>query len=84
MKHANKKEVNIQIFGLHPDTKDEAVIRYLNAHGKVDTKVPVIYGVYPGSSGSTLLAGKRNGNRIYSMEVTKNIGSTHFIDGEKV
>ena len=83
IKHANRKEVNVQIFGLHPDTKDEAVIRYLNAHGKVDVKIPVIYGIYPGNSGS-LLAGKRNGNRTYSMEVTKNIGSTHVIDGEKV
>ena len=26
-KHASKKEVNVQIFGLHPDTKDEVVIR---------------------------------------------------------
>ena len=83
IKHANKKEVNVQIYGIHPDTKDEAVVRYLNAHGKVDTKIGVTYGIYPGNSGS-LLAGKRNGNRTYSMEVTKNIVSTHIIEGEKV
>ena len=84
MKHVSKREVNVQVFGLHPDTKDQAVLRYLNAHGIVNTKVPVTYGVYPGIPGSSLLAGKRNGNRIYSMEVKKNIGNTHIIDGEKV
>jgi hypothetical protein len=80
----NQREVNIQVFGLHPNTKDEAVRRYLNAHGQVNTKQPVTYGVYPGVSGSSLLAGKRNGNRIYSMAVKRNIGNTHMIDGEKV
>ena len=84
IKPVNKREVNVQVFGLHPDTKDDAVIRYMNAHGKVNAKQPVTYGVYPGASGSSLLAGKRNGNRIYSMEVTRNIGSAHIIDGEKV
>ena len=84
VKPVNKREVNIQVFGLHPDTKDEAVIRYLSAHGKINTKLPVTYGVYPGAPGSSLLAGKRNGNRTYSMEVKKNIGSSHIIDGEKV
>ena len=58
-KHANKKEVQVQVFGLHPDTKNETVIRYLNAHGQVDIKSPVKYGVYPGVPGSTLLAGKK-------------------------
>ena len=84
IKPVNQREVNVQVFGLHPDTKDEAVIRYLNAHGQVNIKQPVAYGVYPGASGSSLLAGKRNGNRTYSMEVKRNIGSTHIIDGEKV
>ena len=84
IKPVNKREVNVQVFGLHPDTKDDAVIRYLNAHGQVNSKQPVTYGVYPGAPGSSLLSGKRNGNRIYSMEVKKNIGSAHIIDGEKV
>ena len=84
MKHVNKREFNVQVFGLHPNTKDEAVIRYLNAHGMVNSKHPVTYGVFPGATGSSLLAGKRNGNRIYSMEVKRNIGSVHIIDGEKV
>ena len=84
MKHVSKREVGVQVFGLHPDTKDVAVIRYLNAHGKVNPKEPVTYTVYPGKTGSSLLAGKRNGNRIYSMEVKRNIGNVHIIDGEKV
>ena len=37
-----------------------------------------------GASGSSLLAGKRNGNRTYYMTVKRNIGSNHVIDGEKV
>ena len=50
----------------------------------MNPKDPVIYGVYPGAPGSSLLAGKRNGNRFYSMEVKRNIGSSHILDGEKV
>ena len=45
---------------------------------------PVTYDVFPGAPGSSLLAGKCNGNRIYSMIVTRNIGSVHIIDGERV
>ena len=84
IKHANKREVLVQVFGLHPDTRNETVIKYLSAHGQVDAKSPVKYGLYPGVSGSSLLAGKRNGNRTYSMVVKRNIGSSHVIDGEKV
>ena len=84
IKQASKREVQVQIFGLHPDTRDDAVTRYLSAHGKVNMKVPVVYGVFQGVPGSSLLAGKRNGTRIYTMEVLKNIGSTHIIDGERV
>ena len=84
IKQASKREVQVQIMGLHPDTRDDAVIRYLNAHGQVNMKLPVVYGVYQGVSGSSLLAGKRNSTREYTMEVMKNIGSTHIIDGERV
>ena len=52
IKHVSKREVNAQVFGLHPDT---------NAHGKVNPKDPVIYGVCPVAPGSTVLAGKRTG-----------------------
>ena len=78
------REVSVTVFGLHPDTRDEAVVEYLNAHGKVNKKDPIIYGVYPGEPGSSLLAGKQNGSRSYMMEVKKNLGTYHIIDGEKV
>ena len=84
IKQASSREVHVKVFGLHPDTKDEAVVRYLNAHGKVNMQAPVKYGVYGGDSSSSILAGKRNGDRIYTMQVFKNIGSTHIIDGERV
>ena len=81
---AGKKEVSVFIYGLHPNTKDQAVIRYLAAHGKVSLKHKVVHHVYPGEPGSSLLAGKLNGDRSYMVEVTKPMGSYHIIDGEKV
>ena len=44
----------------------------------------MVHHVYPGRSGSSLLAGKLNGNRSYMVEITKQMGSFHIIDGEKV
>ena len=81
---AGKKEVSVTISGLHPNTKDQAVVKYLSAHGKVSTTDKVIHHVYPGVSRSSLCAGKLNGNRTYMVEVTKPMGSYHIIDGEKV
>ena len=81
---AGKKEVSVLVTGLHPNTKDQAVMRYLAAHGKVSQSDQVIHHVYPGKAGSSLLAGKLNGNRSYMVEVTKHMGSFHIIDGEKV
>ena len=81
---AGKKEVSVLVSGLHPNTKDQAVVRYLAAHGKVSATDHVIYHVYPGRAGSTLLAGKLNGNRSYMVEISKHMGSFHIIDGEKV
>ena len=81
---AGKKEVSVFISGLHPNTKDQAVIRYLAAHGKVSQKDKVIHHVFPGETGSSLLAGKTNGDRSYMVEITKPMGSYHIIDGEKV
>ena len=34
---AGKKEQSVTISGLHPNTKDQAVVKYLSAHGKVST-----------------------------------------------
>ena len=81
---AGKKEVSVFISGLHPNTKDQAVLRYLAAHGKVSQKEKVIHHVFPGEQGSSLLAGKLNGDRSYMVEITKPMGSFHIIDGEKV
>ena len=81
---AGKKEQAVTILGLHPNTKDQAVVKYLSAHGKVSLTDRVIHHVYPGAPGSSLCAGKLNGNRTYMMEVTKAMGSYHIIDGEKV
>ena len=81
---AGKKEVSVLISGLHPNTKDQAVLRYLAAHGKVSQKDRVIHHVFTGEPGSSLLADKLNGNRSYMVEITKPMGSYHIIDGEKV
>ena len=81
---AGKKEQSVTISGLHPNTKDQAVVKYLSAHGKVSTTDRVIHHVFPGAPGSSLCAGKLNGNRTYMVEVTKPMGSYHIIDGEKV
>ena len=81
---AGKKEVSVLVSGLHPNTKDQAVIRYLAAHGKVSPSDPAIHHVYPGRPGTSLLAGKLNGNRSYMVDISKHMGSFHIIDGEKV
>ena len=84
IRQAGKKDVQVTVSGLHPNTKDQAVFRYLAAHGKVNLKEKVVYHVYPGVPGSSLCAGKFNGNRSYVMEVSEPMGSYHIIDGEKV
>ena len=60
---AGKKEQTVTIWGLHPHTKDQVVVKYLSAHGKVSLTDRVIHHVYPGTPGSSLCAGKLNGNR---------------------
>ena len=81
---AGKKEVSVFISGLHPNTKDQAVLKYLAAHEKVSQKDKVIHHVYLEEAGSSLLAGKMNGDRSYMVEITKLMGSYHIIDEEKV
>ena len=84
IRQEGKKDKIIRITGLHPNTKDQAVVKYLGAHGKVSTTEKVIHHVFPGDPGSSLLAGKLNGNRSYVVELDKPMGSYHIIDGEKV
>ena len=76
-----RKEKVIKITGLHPNTKDQAVVKYLAAHGVVSTVEKVIHHIFPGDPGSSLLAGKLNGNRSYVMELKAPMGSYHIIDG---
>ena len=79
-----KKEKLVKITGLRPNTKDQAVIKYLTAHATVSPNAKVIHHVFPGEPGSSLLAGKLNGNRSYMVELKVPMGSYHIIDGEKV
>ena len=72
------------ISGLHPNTTDQAVIRYLSAHGTVNSTAKVIHHVYPGEPGSSVLAGKLNGTRSYTVNLKIPMASYHIIDGEKV
>ena len=81
---AGNKEVMVTVLGLHPNTKDHAVMRYLSVHGEVNRAEKVIHHVFPGAPGSSLCAGKFNGNRSYAMKVKQPMGSYHIIDGEKV
>ena len=78
-----KKDKVLKITGLHPNTKDQAVIKYLSAHGTVSTTERVIHHVFPGAAGSSLLAGKLNGNRSYVVDGKVPLGSFHIIDGGK-
>ena len=71
--------------GLHPNTKDQAVIKYLSAHGKFSTAEKVIHHVFPGEPGSSLCAGKLRGNRSYVMvELKVAMGSYHIISERMV
>ena len=80
-KPVNKREVVINIRNIHPNTKDEMVIDYLNNFGKVTTS-KVVYGIY----GDGPLKGIRNGDRAYKVELKPsiNIGTYHVLDGQKV
>ena len=84
IRQAGKKDTTVTVSGLHPNTKDQAVIRYLAAHGKFSQTDKVVYHVFPGEPGTSLCAGKLNGNRSYVLEVKEPMGSYHIIDGEKV
>ena len=74
----------IKITGLHPNTKDQAVHKYIAAYATVIPNTKVVHHVFPGDAGSSLLAGKLNGDRSYMVELKLPMGSYHIIDGEKV
>ena len=61
---AGKKEVSVLVSGLHPNTKDQAVIRYLAAHHKVSPSDPAIHHVYPGRPGCRIIDCIRFGQHL--------------------
>ena len=70
---------------LPPDFSNQPTnSKYLSAHGEVSSKDKVTHHVFPGEPGSSLLAGKLNGNRSYVVDLKVPMGSYHIIDGEKV
>ena len=81
VRQAGKKEVVLTIKGLHPNTKDETVFKYLKCIGKIEKKKVIMDTFKSGP-----LTGLQNGNRMYTVEIRQDIGvgPTHFIDGHKV
>ena len=81
IKPAGKREVIVNMNGIHPNTRDDSVTDYLGKYGKLVSN-KVIYGVFSGGP----LKGLRNGDRAYKVEIkpNENIGSFHIIDGQKV
>ena len=81
VKPAGKREVVVTVKGLHPNTRDQGVIEYLNKFGRVVT-TKVVYALY----GDGPLKGLKNGDRAFKVEMKpdSNIGSYHILDGNKV
>ena len=72
VKPAGRREVVISVKGLHPNTSDSTVFKYLEKFGKIVSK-RVIYSVFH----SGPLAGMKNGDRNFKIELKpgSNIGS---------
>ena len=81
VKPAGKTDVIVNVKGLHPNTKEDTVISYLNMFGKLASN-KVVYGTF--SEGP--LQGMKNGDRSYKVELNPKVclGSYHILDGQKV
>ena len=81
VKPAGKREVVINMRGIHPNTSDNVVVDYMKNFGKLVSN-KVVYGVYTDGP----LRGMKNGDRSLKMELLPNInlGSYHVLDGCKV
>ena len=81
IKPAGRREVVVNVKGIHPNTMDNTVLEYLSKFGRVVT-TKVVHGIF--SEGP--LKGMKNGDRSYKVEVKpgENIGSYHIIDCQKV
>ena len=78
---SGQREVVLTVKGLHPNTLDDTVIKYLRAMGTVE-KTKVIHDTFKEGP----LAGIKNGDRKYSVIFRPDVavGSTHVIDGQRV
>ena len=81
IKPASKRDVIVTVQGLHPNTRDDGVVDYLNKFGKVLT-TKVVYPVY----GEGPLKGFKNGDQQYKVELKPNsiLGTYHVLDGQRV
>ena len=64
VKAAGKRDVVVQLKGLHPNTKDEGVLSYLSKFGKI-LSTRVVHSTY----GEGPLKGLKNGDRSVKMEI---------------
>ena len=80
-KPAGKREIIINMKGIHPNTRDDIVTNYLSKFGRLTTN-KVIHGVFREGP----LKGFRNGDRSFKVEFKpgENMGTYHVIDGQKV
>ena len=81
VKPAGRREAVVTLRGVHPNTSDDYVMEYLAKFGDLVTR-KVVYGVF--SEGP--LAGLRNGDRSYKIEIksSTDIGSYHVLDGQRI
>ena len=81
IRQSGKREVVLSIRGLHPNTLDETVFKYLLCLGKMEKKKVIMDTFKDGP-----LSGLQNGTRKYTIELRPDlaIGTTHIIDGQKV
>ena len=80
VKPAGKRDVIVNLKGIHPNTRDDTVMDYLGKFGKL-VSGKVVYGVF----GEGPLKGLRNGDRAYKVEIkpSVNIGTYHVLDGRE-
>ena len=78
---AGQREVTVLVKGLHPQTSDATVIKYLRCMGKVE-KTKVILETFNDGP----LKGLQNGDRRYTVEFypNVNVGTLHIVDGQRV
>ena len=81
VRQAGKRDVTVTIKGIHPNTRDDVVLEYLEKFGNLVTR-RVVYGVFQEGP----LKGIKNGDRCYRLEIKPgtNLGSYHVLDGQKV